>query len=36
MAQKIPDYIEQNVIEGWLRGKSRDEIANENLYSIHK
>ena len=30
MTQKLPNYIERNVIEGWLRGKSRDEIAIEN------
>jgi len=29
MTQKIPDYIERNVIQGWLLGKSRDEIAIE-------
>ena len=30
MTQKLPDYIERNVIQGWLRGTSRDEIASKN------
>ena len=33
MTQKLPDYIEINVKEGWLQGKSRDEIAIENSIS---
>jgi len=33
MTQKIPDYIERNVIQGWLLGKSRDEIAIERSIS---
>ena len=33
MTQKLPDYIERNVIQGWLRGTSRDEIASKNSIS---